>query len=74
MQLKINSKVWFILGIVFILLDPILAHLSNSNNIKWPAGWNMTETSPIISRILIGGGIIFLIVAYIKLKSEKKSD
>ena len=74
MQLKINSKFWFILGIVFILLDPVLAHLSNSNNIKWPDGWNMSEISPVISRILIGGGIIFLIVAYIKLKSEKKSN
>ena len=74
MQLKINSKFWFILGIVFILLDPVLAHLSNSNNIKWPDGWNMSEISPVISRILIGVGIIFLIVAYIKLKSEKKSN
>jgi|HubBroStandDraft_6_1064221.scaffolds.fasta_scaffold6731739_1 hypothetical protein len=74
MQIKIHSKFWFILGIVFILLDPILAHLSNSNNIQWPAGWNMSEISPVISRILIGGGIIFLIVAYFKLNSEKKSN
>jgi hypothetical protein len=72
MQLKIRSKFWFILGIVFILLDPILAHLSNSNIIKWPSAWNMSELSPIISRILIGGGIIFLIIAYFKLESEKK--
>ncbi len=74
MQLKTRSKFWFTSGIIFILMDPILAHLSNSNFIKWPSAWNMDEISPVISRILIGGGIIFLIIAYIKLKSEKKSS
>jgi hypothetical protein len=67
-----NSKFWLILGIVFILLDPILAHLSNSGIIKWPSGWDTPATTHIISRVLIGSGIVFLIIAYFKLRAEKK--
>jgi hypothetical protein len=31
-----------------------------------------TSNTHIISRVLIGGGIIFLIIAYFKLRVEKK--
>ncbi|GEM_PF-2597826 len=69
---KISARFWFSLGIIFIMLDPLLAHLSNAGVIKWPAEWNMKAISPIISRLTIGGGILFLIIAFIKSQSERK--
>jgi hypothetical protein len=71
---KIGSRFWFILGTVLILLDPVLAHLSNANLIKWPVSWEMSKISAIISRTLIASGIILLMVAYFKLKAEKKTN
>jgi hypothetical protein len=73
MQLKkVSSRIWFSIGIVLILLDPLLAHLSDAGIIKWPASWNMSRISPIISRTVIAGGIIFLIIAFFRAQSEKK--
>jgi uncharacterized membrane protein len=71
MELKLRSAFWLILGIILILFDPILAHLSNAGLIKWPSDWDMSKISRITSRVLIGGGIICLIIAYIKLRSER---
>ncbi|PWT90173.1 MAG: hypothetical protein C5B54_07640 [Acidobacteria bacterium] len=71
MGFKIRSTFWLILGIILILLDPVLAHLSNSGLLKWPPTWDMSKMSHVISRILIGAGIVCLVIAYIKLKSER---
>ena len=71
MKLRLRSMFWLTIGIVFILLDPILAHLSNAGLIRWPKGWDDPKVTRIVSRILIGCGILFLVVAYFKLRSER---
>ena len=64
MGFKIRSTFWLILGIILILLDPVLAHLSNSGLLKWPSAWDMSKMS-------IAAGIVCLVIAYMKLKSER---
>jgi len=53
--MRFRLTFWLTIGIVLILLDPILAHLSNAGLIKWPKTWDDPKVTHMISRILIGG-------------------
>ena len=57
-----------ILGAVFILVDPVLAHVSNANLIRWSDGLEY-----VASTTLLGSGAIFLTVGVVKVLADKFS-
>jgi hypothetical protein len=63
-----SARFWLILGAVFILFDPVLAHVSNANLIRWSDGLEY-----VASTILLGGGAIFLTVGVVKVLADKFS-
>jgi hypothetical protein len=63
---KSSAKLWLILGALFILLDPVLAHVSNANLIHWSHGLEY-----VASGVLLGGGVIFLVVGAVKVRAGR---
>lgn len=63
---KSSAKFWLILGAVFILLDPVLAHVSNADLVRWSYGLEY-----VASGVLLGAGVIFLIIDAVKMRTEK---
>lgn len=57
-----KPRVWYIISIILILLDPLLAHLSNASMVSWPAWVDNPDVTRIVSRLLIGGGILSLLI------------
>jgi hypothetical protein len=68
MKKRGSYRFWLVLGIIFILLDPVLAHLCNANIISWPKSLDTPAITRTISQSLIGIGLLFIIIYLIKSK------
>jgi hypothetical protein len=60
---------WIILSAIFIWTDPILAHLSNADVIRWPGG-----NAEIIANVILHGGAgICILVGIVLLYAAERS-